>query len=59
VARVLGIVLADVVGDWQDGCRALVDVLSGAGGDHALGDAARASEEIERLWISPGPELNG
>jgi hypothetical protein len=58
VARVLGIVVADVVGDWQDGCSVLVDLLSGAGGDHAVGDAARASEEIERLWISPGRAPN-
>jgi hypothetical protein len=55
VARALGIVVADAVGDWQDGCRVLVDLLSGPGGDHAVGAAARASEEIERLWISPGP----
>jgi hypothetical protein len=55
VARVLGIVVADVVGDWQDGSRALVDVLSGDGRDRAVGDGARASEQIERLWTSPGP----
>jgi len=52
VARVLGIVLADLVTDWQEGCEVLAELVSGAG-PGAVAEAAESSAEIERLLIHP------
>jgi hypothetical protein len=53
VARVLGIALADVLSDWQDGCRLLVEVFGSGGGGQVVEDAASASADIERLLVPP------
>jgi hypothetical protein len=55
VARVLAMALADVLGDWQEGARLLVEVLGGTGGEQAVEAAAEASAEVERLLVGAGP----
>jgi hypothetical protein len=55
VARVLGIAVADVLGDWQEGARLLVEVVEGPDGGQALEDAARSALEVEQALIArPG-----
>ena len=54
VARVLSLVLADVVADWQDGAGVLVELLAGPAGEEAIADAAGATSEIERCLLARG-----
>ena len=50
----MGIVHADVISDWQDGCGLLVEVLGGPGGEQAVAEAARATGDIECFWLGEG-----
>jgi len=57
VLRVLGLALADVVADWQEGCEVLAEVLSGSGGGMAAAvkEAAESAAGVERLMLREGP----
>ena len=54
VARVLSLVLADVLTDWQDGTAVLMELLEGPGGQEAVTAAAGATSELERCLLGLG-----
>jgi hypothetical protein len=59
IARVLGLVLTDLVNDWQEGAGVLVALLDGPGGEAGAAAAGGASAAIERLLLGPGLAPNG
>jgi hypothetical protein len=54
VARVLGFATDDVIADWERGTALLVELLDNASGPDAVGRAAEASSEVERLLVDEG-----
>jgi hypothetical protein len=55
VARALGFATDDAIADWERGTALLVELLDIASGpDAAVGRAAEASSEVERLLVGEG-----
>jgi hypothetical protein len=54
VARALGFATDDVIADWERGTALLVELLDNASGQDAVGRAAEASSEVERLLVGEG-----
>jgi len=54
VARALGFATDDVIADWERGTALLVELLDSASEPHAVGRAAQASSEVERLLVGEG-----
>jgi hypothetical protein len=51
---VLGFATDDVIADWERGTALLVELLDNASGPDAVGRAAEASSEVERLLVDEG-----
>jgi hypothetical protein len=54
VARALRFAIDDAVADWEQGAALLVELLATATGEDAVGRAAEASSELERLLVGQG-----
>ena len=54
VARALGFATDDVIADWERGTALLVELLDSASEPDAVGRAAQASSEVERLLVGEG-----
>jgi hypothetical protein len=58
VARVLSLVLSDVLADWQEAAGTLVGLLEGPEGEKSALEVAGATTEIDRLLIGKGLVAN-
>jgi hypothetical protein len=54
VARALGFATDDAIADWERGTALLVEMLDIASAPDAVGRAAEASSEVERLLVGEG-----
>ena len=59
VARVLALILGDVLADWQEGTEVLTDLLGQPGAADELDEVAAASAQLERLLLGHGLGPNG